>query len=110
MAGQVRFYTDENISRAVIDGLRRQGIDVVSAPEMGMLSRLDDEHLELAARLGRTLFTHDHDFLRLDSQGIPHAGIAYTHQNSSISRVISGLMRIHETKTPEDMVSHVEYI
>ncbi len=110
MAGQIRFYTDENVSRAVIDGLRRRGVDVASAPEMGMLSRSDDEHLEFAAGLGRTLFTHDNDFLRLNSQGISHAGIAYTHQSSSISRVLNGLMQIYETKTPEDMAGHVEYV
>lgn len=110
MAGQIRFYTDENVSRAIIDGLRRQDIDVLSAPEMGMLSRSDEEHLELAASLGRALFTHDDDFLRLVSQRIPHAGIAYTHQYSSISRILSGLVRIHETKTPEDMAGHIEYI
>ena len=75
-----------------------------------MLSRPDHEHLELAAGLGRTLFTHDDDFLRLDGQGIPHAGIAYTHQSSSISRILNGLIRLHETKTPEDMEGHVEYI
>ena len=51
MAGQIRFYTDENVSRAVIDGLRRLGVDIVSVPEMGMLERSDDEHLELAADL-----------------------------------------------------------
>ena len=110
MAGQIRFYTDENVSRAVIDRLRSRGVDVASAPEMGMLARSDDEHLELAAGLGRTLLTHDDDFLRLDGQGIPHAGIAYTHQYSSISRILNGLMRIHETRTPEDMAGHVEYI
>ena len=110
MAGQIRFYTDENVPRAVIDGLRRLGVDVVSAPEMSMLERSDDEHLEFAEGLGRTLFTHDDDFLRLDSQGIPHAGIAYTHQYSSISRILNGLMRIHESKTPEDMAGHVEFI
>ena len=110
MAEQVRFYTDENISRAVINGLRRIGIDVVSAPDAGMLSKSDDEHLELAAELGRILFTHDEDFLRLDSQRIPHSGIAYTRQSSSISRIINGLVRIHETRTPEDMAGRVEYI
>ena len=110
MAGQIRFYTDENVSRAVIDGLRRRGVDVASAPEMGMLARSDDEHLEFAAGLGRILFTHDDDFLRLNRQGIPHAGIAYTHQFSSISRILNGLIRIHESKTTEDMAGHVEYI
>ena len=110
MAGQIRFYTDENIPRAVIDGLRRLDVDIVSAPDMDMLEKSDDEHLELAASLGRVLFTHDRDFLRLDSQGIPHTGIAYTHQSASISRIINGLMRIRENNTPEDMIGRVEYI
>ena len=110
MAGQIRFYTDENVSRAIIEALRRLGADVVSAPDAGMLAKLDEEHLELAASLGRTVFTHDQDFLRLDSQGIPHAGIVDTHQSSSISRVICGLIRIHESLSPDDMDSRVEYI
>ena len=110
MAGQIRFYTDENVSGAVIRGLRRQSVDVVSAPDEGMLGRSDEEHLALAGSLGRVLFTHDRDFLRLDSQGVPHTGIAYIHRRSSISRIINGLMRIHETKTPEDMIGHVEFI
>ena len=37
MARQIRFYTDENVSRAVIDGLRRTGGDVVPAPNAGIL-------------------------------------------------------------------------
>ena len=32
MAGQIRFYTDENVSGAVINGLRRQGADVYRRP------------------------------------------------------------------------------
>ena len=102
MAGQIRFYTDENVSRAVIDRLRSRGVDVASAPEMGMLARSDDEHLELAAGLGRTLLTHDDDFLRLDGQGIPHAGIAYTHQiprSQGFSMASCGFTRPRPLKT-----------
>ena len=110
MAGQIRFYTDENVSGAVIRGLRRQSVDVVSAPDAGMLGATDESHLELARRLGRVLFTHDRDFLRLNSQGIPHMGIVYAHRRGSISRMIDGLMLVHEVLDAEDMIGHVEYV
>jgi predicted nuclease of predicted toxin-antitoxin system len=82
----------------------------MSTPDAGMLGATDERHLALARSLGRILFTQDDDFLRLNSQGIPHTGIVYTHQSSSISRVINGLMKIHETKGPEDMIGRVEFI
>ena len=110
MARQIRFYTDEHVSGAVINGLRRQGANVMSTPDAGMLGAMDERHLALASSLGRVLFTQDDDFLRLNSQGTPHTGIVYTHEGSSISRIINGLMRIHETKTPEDMIGRVEFI
>jgi predicted nuclease of predicted toxin-antitoxin system len=75
-----------------------------------MLGRLDEEHLALAAEHGRVLFTHDADFLRLHSQEFPHTGIVYTHQSSSISRMIRGLMLVHEVLVSEDMIGHLEYI
>ena len=34
---EIRYYTDENISRAVINGLRQRGVNVLSVPEAGML-------------------------------------------------------------------------
>ena len=110
MAGQIRFYTDENVEGAVIDGLRRRGIDVMSAPDAGMMAKSDEEHLALAASLGRVVFTYDSDFLRLNSRGLSHTGIVYTHQRSSISRAINGLTQVYETKSPEDMIGHVEFI
>ena len=111
MAGdQLRFYTDENISRAVIRGLRRLGADVLSTPEADMLGETDDRHLELANRLGRVLITHDPDFLRLDSQGFPHSGIVIAPEGTSISRMIAGLTLIYEIMEPDDMIGRVEYI
>ena len=110
MARQIRFYTDENVSRAVIDGLRRLGTDVLSTPEADMLGKSDEEHLELAIVEGRTLFTQDRDFLRLNRRGVQHAGIVFAREGTSISRMIRGLRRVYETKTPEDMIGNLEYI
>ena len=110
MAGRLRFYTDENVSWAVISGLRRRGVDVVSTLDADMLGKLDEEQLALASEHGRVLFTHDEDFLRLHSQEFPHTGIVYTHQTSSISKMIRGLMLVYEVLDPEDMIGHLEYI
>ena len=110
MAGKVSFYTDEHISGAVINGLRRLGADVLSTPEAGMLGATDDRHLALASDLGRVLVTQDRDFLRLNRQGFPHTGIVYADEGTSISRMIRGLRRVYETKTPEDMIGWLEYI
>lgn len=111
MAGdRLRFYTDENVSWAVINGLRQRGVDVMTTPDADMLGRLDEEQLALATEHGRVLFTHDDDFLRLHSQEFPHTGIVYTHQTSSISRMIRGLMLVYEVLDSEYMAGHLECI
>jgi hypothetical protein len=110
MAAKIRFYTDENVPKAVINGLRRRGADVVSTPDAGMLGKSDEDHLELATRLGRVIFTQDDDFLSLNHRGFAHEGIVFANQRASISRMIDGLMLVHEVLDPEDMIGHVEFI
>ena len=34
---RIRFYTDEQVARAAVRGLRRRGVDVVIVPEAGTL-------------------------------------------------------------------------
>jgi hypothetical protein len=74
-----------------------------------MLGKSDEEHLALATRLGRVLFTQDDDFLSLDYQGFTHTGIVYAHQRTSISRMIDGLILVHEVLDSESMAGHVEF-
>lgn len=110
MAGKPKFYTDEQVPRAVVRGLRQRGADVISVPEAGMLGASDEEHLEWADGRERVLFTQDTDFLRLHARGVLHAGLVYAPQGTSISRMIYGLMLIHETLDADDMRGHVEFI
>ena len=110
MTGELRFYTDENIPRAVIRGLRRLGADVLSTPDAGMISAEDDSHLALASRLGRVLVTRDSDFLGFNRQGSPHMGIVFAEEGVSISDMVNGLALIYGVLEPEDMIGHVEYI
>lgn len=51
----IRNYTDENISRAVINGLRQRGIDVLSVPEAEMMGASVEAHLAFALEQGRII-------------------------------------------------------
>lgn len=101
---------DENISRAIINGLRQRNVDVLSVPEADMLGASDEAHLAFALANERTIFTQDNDFLRLAAANDNHAGIAYSSQQMPIGDVIRGLMPIHEVLEAEDMRGKVEYL
>lgn len=110
MARKVSFYTDEHVSRAVIQGLRHRGIDVLTIPETGMLGASDEEHLSRAVLEARVIFTQDQDFLRLAAAGTAHAGIVYAPQHTSVREILRGLRMIYEILDAEEMVGHVEYL
>ena len=49
----IRFYFDEDsLRRSIVDGLRQQGVDVETATDTAMCGRIDEDHLEYAARNG----------------------------------------------------------
>ena len=107
---KVRYYTDEHVSKAVIEGLRRRGIDVLSVPEGDMLSASDEEQLAFAFSQSRVIFTQDDDFLKLAAQGHEHAGIVYAHQRTPIGEIISGLTLIYSVLSAEEMVGNIEFL
>ena len=108
---EVRFHLDEHIHPAIAVGLRRRGIDVTTAVEVGLLSAPDEDHLAFALREGRVIMTHDEDYLVLDSKGTAHAGIAYCHPRAgSIGEIVHGLVLIYECMAAEEMRGHVEFL
>lgn len=109
MPREVKFYTDEHVSKAVIKGLRQRGADVLTVPEAGLMGASDLEHLERAAQEGRVLFTQDDDFLRLATTH-SHAGIVYARQQTPIGEVIRGLMLIHQVLSAEEMQGQIEFL
>jgi len=50
VAEAIRFYMDEHVHKAVVEGLRRRGVDVLRAQEAGLMSADDPKHLALAAK------------------------------------------------------------
>ena len=110
MPEKIKFYTDENVSIAVVNGLRMRGINVLTAKEANMLQASDEDHIQFAKNEERIIVTQDSDFLRLHARGIEHAGIVYAHQLTPIGDIIRGLMLIYEILEPEDMKNHIEFI
>ena len=92
---------DEHVARAATEGLRRRGVDVLTAQDAGMLGADDEQHLAFAPRECRTIFTQDADFLRLHAASHPHSGIVYAPQQTAIGTVVRALMLIHESVEPD---------
>ncbi len=71
----------------------------------------DEKQLSFATESGRLLVTQDADFLRLHQAGVPHAGIAYSHQGSlTIGEMLRRLVLVYDLMTAEEMQGRVEYL
>jgi predicted nuclease of predicted toxin-antitoxin system len=111
MPRTIRFHLDEHCAHAIAEGLRRRGIDVTTSTDAGLLHAPDDEHVRFGIAQGRVIFTEDDDFLALATRGIPHAGIAYCHQQTrGIGEIIDAIILIWEVCEPEEMIGRVEYL
>lgn len=102
--------------RGVVQGLRANGIDVLTAKEAGRNGLADDEHLTFAAAEGRAIYsTNVADFNRLHTTwqrtGDHHAGIVMlTHQGTPIGVQIRALTRLATTLDAETMRDRIEFL
>ena len=110
MKNRLKYYLDEQVPKAIANGLKIRGVDVITVVEAGLLGATDEEHLEKAKSEKRIIFTQDDDFLRLHAGGKEHSGIVYAHQGKAIGTLISGLMLIYQALEAEEMINHVEYL
>ena len=99
----MRFYLDENLAPAIAVGLRKRGIDAVSAHEVGNIGLGDTDQLAFAARQRRRCLVSKNarDFGRLGhaavDQGHPHAGIVLCPPRmggGNVGVIIGALMAI----------------
>ncbi|MDO8672128.1 MAG: DUF5615 family PIN-like protein [Dehalococcoidia bacterium] len=110
MGEPITFYLDEHVHSAIAYGLRRRGLDVITAKDAGLLGARDEQHLAFAIRNGRVILTQDADFLRLHAYGHQHCGIVYAPQNTTIGAIIQGLVLLYGVLGQEDMADNVEFI
>jgi len=106
---------DVHVRRAVTEGLRLHGIDVLTSQEDGT-RRLDDpDLLDRAAELGRILFTQDDDLLReahrRQAAATFFAGLIFAHQlNITIGQCIADLELIAGATTLEEWQNLTVYL
>jgi uncharacterized protein with PIN domain len=111
VADPVRFYIDQNFPGPVSRGLRRRGIDVLTAQDAGRCGQPDPDQLSFATSVGRVVVTYDTDFLELHRSGVPHAGIAWCPERKhTIGALIQSLILIHGAMDADAMRNHVEYL
>lgn len=106
---------DVHVRWAITDGLRRRGVDVLTAQEDGSARLEDSELLDRATALGRVLFSQDKDLLReakrRQQDEIPFAGVIYAHQlRITIGQTIDDLQLIATVAEPGDLENRVEYL
>src|SRR5262249_54059607 len=111
----VPLYMDQHIPAAITKGLRRRGVEVLTAFEDGASAWDDEPLLERAAQLGRVLFTMDADFLVLAPEwgraGREFAGLAYARPSYiTIGQAIDDLELIARVYDPDDMRNRIEYL
>jgi predicted nuclease of predicted toxin-antitoxin system len=106
---------DHHVHAAITDGLRRRGVEVITAQEDGT-PRFDDEQLlERATQLGYVLFSQDKDLLILTHRWLQtdreFVGLVYAHQLSvTIGQAVRDLELIAKALDPQDMRNHIEFI
>lgn len=111
----LRLYMDHNVRRAITDGLRARGIDVLTALEDGTHRWPDPQLLDRATALDRVLFTRDDDLVvearRRQRQDEPFAGVLYAHQvRLSIRETLDELELIANVCEPEELTRQLWFL
>jgi Domain of unknown function (DUF5615) len=91
-------------------------IDVMTAADAEMIQRDDEDHLALAHKQGRALYSFNvRDFYRIHAEWIAaerdHSGIILAErQQYSVGEQIRRLSLLIETLSAEDMRNRVEFL
>jgi hypothetical protein len=106
---------DVHVPRVITNGLRRRGVEVITAQEDGSAELEDPPLLDRASELNCPLYTQDDDLLaearRRQIAGETFAGVIYSHQlRSPIGKCIADLELIVKTFEPDDLKNRVEFI
>ena len=111
MPEPLRFYMDQHFPAPASLGLRRHGIDVLTAQEAGRCGLPDADQLAFSSAENRVMVSFDTDFLALHQSGAAHAGIAWCQeQKYSIGQLIQAVLLLHGVLDRESMRNHVEHL
>ncbi|WP_254565443.1 DUF5615 family PIN-like protein [Oscillatoria sp. HE19RPO] len=111
----IALYMDEHVRRAISNGLKLRGIDVITVQEDGKNGIPDSILLERATELNRVIFTQDDDFLVIanfrQQEGVKFSGVIYGHQQYvSVGECVRDLEIIAKACESEDLINQVQYL
>lgn len=111
----LRFFFDECSDEDVARGLRRRGVDVVTASELRRKELSDASQLAFALRTGRVIYTVDPHFLVIVAkwieEGTAFPGIVY-HPQGKLTKgeAIRAFLLLNEVYNPADMENRIEFL
>lgn len=110
----VSFYFDHNVKRAVAEGLRLRGVDVLTALEDGTQRLADAELLDRATALARVLFSNDKDLIieasRRQRAGVRFTGVVFARQQLPIGHCVQQLELIGKAAEPKDLADSLLFL
>ena len=108
-------YMDVHVPLPITRGLRRRGVDVLTAQEDKTTRLLDPELLRRARELGRISFSQDEDLIAEDVRcqrgREPFATVVFARQlDLSIGRCIGELEILARAALPEDAQGQIIFL
>jgi len=106
---------DHHVHAAIATGLRRRGIDCLTAYEDRRHEWEDEDLLNRSNELGRVLFTQDVDLLEITAEWLandrPFAGLIFGEQlRLTIGQAIRDIFLVASILEPAEMRNHIERI
>ena len=106
---------DVHVPRPITRGLRRRGVEVLTAQEDGTTRWEDPILLDRATALGRVLFSQDEDLLieaaKRQRSGVPFGGVIFAPQLAlSVGQFIDELELLAKAGAPADFANRVHYL
>ena len=113
----ISLYLDEDVPPLLASLLRAEQYDVVSAHEVGVLGKTDEEQLLYAASQGRAILTFNQRHFRplYDewwSAGRGHSGIVLSraYKIDEIGELVRLARNLMVRNSPEDLANHLVYL
>lgn len=110
----LRLYADECVDGRIVAGLRRRGIDLVTAGDQRLLGASDEQHLQRATVLGRVIVTSDRDFFaivnRLLAGGKSFPGLIFVQPQVNVGEALRAIEEAAEFKGPGEMENRIEWV
>ena len=101
-------------SMRIVTGLRRRGVQIASAAELGLLGAEDERHLDHATGAGHTVLTSDDDFLRLVAHRLQsethHPGVLFILPRTSGGDAIRAVALVAQALGPTEMHDRIVWI